>query len=266
MVEQPREGDGVRPFGLRSTSPAEGPGPAGKSSRAPDPEGHADLQEKPGSSSAPHEHEAGSSKHTAPPRKTTRQGTIKSEDSESSRKYGKTNMPRMILENWYRLADESKYFNDGNLRNIFVNLLGSSLASSTWKRYQSAVNLWQRFESVAGNDDDKLKMSAFISWCFGERGLKGTTISMYISALANLGRLSGLTNWDMGKEDKALVKVLLRGTKNLTRENAAAGQTCHAEIAQNSGTVDQKGKVVRNQQKSGMGGLHHSVLGFVPPR
>ncbi len=217
VVEQPREGDGLRPFGLRPTPPTETPGPAGKPSRAPDPEDHADPQERPGGPSGTHDHEAGSGKHTAPTRKTTRQGTIKPEDSESSRKYGKSNVPRMVMANWSRLADESKYFMDENLKNVFVNLLGGSLASSTWKRYQSAVNLWQRFESVVGNDDDKLKMSVFISWCFGVRGLKGATISMYVSALENLGRLSGLPNWDTGKEDKALLKVLLRGTKNLVR-------------------------------------------------
>ncbi len=38
----------------------------------------------------------------------------------------------------------------------FVSLLGFSLASSTWKKYKTALNLWKKFREQTGNEKVKL--------------------------------------------------------------------------------------------------------------
>jgi hypothetical protein len=66
----------------------------------------------------------------------------------------------------------------------FTSLLGFSLASSTWKKYKTALNLWKKFREQTGNKKAKFFSSKlgipFICWCGKYRKLSVKTVESYI--------------------------------------------------------------------------------------
>jgi hypothetical protein len=96
-----------------------------------------------------------------------------------------------------------------------LDLVGASLARNTWKRYNSALRQWGKFRHESDADFKFLDVETwekeFLIWGWRDRGLKVSTLQIYLSELRELGRLArGLET--MGQD---LGKTLIRGMKNL---------------------------------------------------
>ena len=98
----------------------------------------------------------------------------------------------------------------------FVSLLGFSLASSTWKKYKTALNLWKKFREQTGNENVKFfsrKLGIpFICWCGKYKKLSVKTVENYISAIKKISSLNGSRLKEVFDSD--LAKTLLSGLEN----------------------------------------------------
>ena len=96
-------------------------------------------------------------------------------------KYNKRNMPKSIkkiIRKQFRKLNVCKKCKE----KVFLNLIGNSIAKSTWKRYDSANKLWEKCKKDLEIDNRKFSENekiAFLCWCKENTTLKSTTISMY---------------------------------------------------------------------------------------
>jgi hypothetical protein len=101
----------------------------------------------------------------------------------------------------------------------YLSFLGSSLARSTWKRYNSAVGNWKIFAKINGLDwknFDHDLTSEFIIWCGRAKGLKSKTVKAYLGILKTLTKL----RWELRKgRGKVVEKFLLKGIDNSGGKN-----------------------------------------------
>jgi len=122
-------------------------------------------------------------------------------------KYNKRNMPKSIkkiIRKQFRKLNVCKKCKE----KVFLNLIGNSIAKSTWKRYESANKLWEKCKKDLEINNKKFSENekiAFICWCKENTTLKSTTISMYISAIGRIYKLA---------KKKSALKNLINGCKN----------------------------------------------------
>jgi hypothetical protein len=98
---------------------------------------------------------------------------------------------------------------------LCLDLIVASLSRNTWKRYNSAYNLWLVFCEKAKINPDIEKLSScksdFIIWCWKRGSPSVNTIKIYLSELSKLESLAlALRN---GGENLDL--ILLKGLENL---------------------------------------------------
>ncbi len=106
------------------------------------------------------------------------------------------------------------YLND-NCNRACLNLVTASLAKNTWKRYDSAYRLWERFckENTLSTDltgFGKEKRN-FIVWCWEKSNLAVSSVRAYLGVLKQIKKLASC----LEKEEGDLEKTLLRGMENL---------------------------------------------------
>ncbi len=96
-----------------------------------------------------------------------------------------------------------------------LDLVAASLAQSTWRRYNSAMRLWETFQARTGETfnflDPSVWSKRFIIWGWTTRHLAVSTLKIYLSELEKLGKIAtGLEVTGMGLE-----KILFQGMSNL---------------------------------------------------
>jgi len=102
-------------------------------------------------------------------------------------------------------------------------LCSNSLALSTWRKYTSAVNLFEQFCSDTGAEFrlpvPNNTVTAFIVWNVSNKRVSADSLSAYLSALSSLSKMCG------GVETvSSLRKTLLRGFANTERTRVRAEQ------------------------------------------
>jgi hypothetical protein len=107
------------------------------------------------------------------------------------------------------------YSNDPDYFHTCLGLISASLARNTWKRYCSALKLWEKFLEGSNTDFDFLNVESwdkkFLIWGWENRGLRINTLKIYLAELKELGRLArSLEN--VGQD---LGKTLIQGMSNL---------------------------------------------------
>ena len=94
-----------------------------------------------------------------------------------------------------------------------MNLIGNSLAKTTWNRYNSAFKLWQKFCIAENSNPENIsqnKKILFICWCSKNTTLQTSTISMYLSAITHcLSLLAG------GVGQEKLQNWVIKGLRNV---------------------------------------------------
>jgi len=172
-------------------------------------------------------------------------------------KYNKRNMPKSIkkiIRKQFRKLNVCKKCKE----KVFLNLIGNSIAKSTWKRYESANKLWEKckkdleIDNRNFSDNDKI---AFLCWCKENTTLKSTTISMYMSAI---GRIYKLTN------KKSALKNLLNGCKNSESKSKKKKQKFKSLNFSQLKILKKKDKrkqPIQNKQENNLGSLYFSLLG-----
>jgi hypothetical protein len=80
-----------------------------------------------------------------------------------------------------------------------LNLVSASLARNTWKRYDSAYRLWERFceenSLSTGLTDFGKEKRNFIVWCWEKTNLAVSTVRAYLGVLKQIKMLvSSLEN------------------------------------------------------------------------
>jgi Phage integrase SAM-like domain len=129
--------------------------------------------------------------------------------SSSAEKFSSQNMPNEI-KNFFKKQVKKRHIQK-ILSKEFLKLIGTSLAKSTWKRYNSAWNLWQKFCKDLHLNCFKISESkklSFICWCSKNCSIKSSTINMYLSAISKVFRLA------KGKSNNDIQKQLLKGLEN----------------------------------------------------
>jgi hypothetical protein len=105
--------------------------------------------------------------------------------------------------------------NDADFCRTCLALVAASLAQNTWKRYNSALGLWEKFRTESGLVVEFLNVEMwekkFLIWGWRDRGLSISTLKIYLSELKELGRLA--KNMEVMGND--LGPVLVRGMSNL---------------------------------------------------
>lgn len=131
--------------------------------------------------------------------------------SKLNEKFNKNNMPTEIKKFLKKQLKKKHLHRNKILSKQFLKLIGNSLAKSTWKRYNSAWNIWRKFCKEGKQNAFKIsntKKLMFICWCSKNTSLKYTTINMYLSAISKIFRLA------KGKREKETQKQLLKGLGN----------------------------------------------------
>jgi hypothetical protein len=113
------------------------------------------------------------------------------------------------------MRKNKSFANEPEFFRVCLELVGASLARNTWKRYNSALRLWNRFRKESGKCfvflDYETWDTRFLVWGWRVRKIKVNTLKIYLSELKNLGNLAtGLET--MGRD---LARVLERGMSNL---------------------------------------------------
>jgi len=141
-----------------------------------------------------------------------KKGTFRPVHSRDNEKYNRKNLPKDIKKLIKEKLAKNKIFNR-KTKKTYVKLVANSLAKSTWKRYSSAQKIWTNCKkdlNLTCKEFDNDAKIAFICWCNNNTNLKSQTISMYISAI---NRIEKLTN------NESALKNLLKGCKNMDSKN-----------------------------------------------
>jgi hypothetical protein len=113
------------------------------------------------------------------------------------------------------LRKSTLYNRDPKFVNTCLELIAASLAQSTWRRYNSALRLWELFRLQSDEDFDFLNVNSwnkrFIIWGWSVRNLAVSTIKIYLSELEKLGKIA----WGLESSNTGLEKILFQGMQNL---------------------------------------------------
>jgi hypothetical protein len=145
-----------------------------------------------------------------------KKGTVNPHHSENIRKYG-CSFAGKPVENLLRkyLSENKSFTDDPKFCSTCLKLVSASLARNTWKRYNSALRLWHRFQEECKKNYDFLDIGTwdkkFLIWGWHERRLRVNTLKIYLSELKNLGNLAKELK-SMGHE---LGAVLIKGMSNV---------------------------------------------------
>jgi hypothetical protein len=74
----------------------------------------------------------------------------------------------------------------------YFELLGGSLARSTWSRYSTAIKAWKRFADETENDWKRVSDSRrgkFIGWCRTKGKLSAASVKIYLGELKRLAEM-----------------------------------------------------------------------------
>jgi len=138
------------------------------------------------------------------PTASTQQGEKRSRTKGNSKpvhnrnveKFNKLNIPpeiRKFLEKQLKTKQFAKH--SKNLRTECLNLIGNSLAKSTWNRYRCAFKIWKKFCADTKSKENCIDVETeimFTCWCSENTKLKAATISMYLSAITHCLSLMGV--------------------------------------------------------------------------
>ncbi len=147
---------------------------------------------RPGTSTSAH-HEENLSK---------KKGTARPHHSKEAQKYGISfaGKPVELLLTKYMERNKS-FSNDAEYCCTCLALVAASLARNTWKRYNSALRLWEKFRTESGLVVEFLNVETwekkFLIWGWRDRGLNISTLKIYLSELKELGRLAKIwKSWE----------------------------------------------------------------------
>jgi hypothetical protein len=103
-----------------------------------------------------------------------KKGTVDPHHSENIRKYGRSFAGKPVENLLRKYLNENKSFTDDpKFCSTCLNLVSASLARNTWKRYNSALRLWNRFREEYRKNYDFLEIEAwdkkFLIWGWHER-------------------------------------------------------------------------------------------------
>jgi hypothetical protein len=139
-----------------------------------------------------------------------KKGTVRPRHSSKTMKYGEKNLPKIVK--MFLRSDQCC-----PTPRINMQLLGASLAQSTWKRYKAVLKTWRLFNRERGGAWKKItasKRGNFIGWCKEKGKLKPNSVKVYLGALKKLAELK--KQLERGGGD-LLEKGLLKGYENLSR-------------------------------------------------
>jgi hypothetical protein len=172
---------------------------------------------RPGTTTSDQDETQGS---TAPPRfgrpPKPKKGTVDPHHSESVQKYGCSFAGKPVEILLRKYLSENKSFTDNPMFcSTCLNLVSASLARNTWKRYNSALRLWNRFQEGYKESFDFLDVEEwdkkFLIWGWHERRLSVNTLKIYLSELKNLGNLAK----ELKSMGRGLGAVLIKGMSNV---------------------------------------------------
>jgi hypothetical protein len=145
----------------------------------------------------------------------TAKGIFTPKHSRGEEKFSSQNMPGEVKNFLDDLCDRENLFeNLPNLKESCKNLVGFSLAKSTWKRYGTALKWLKKFRTETGNRDlgwNEQEKLEFLCWAGRYTSLKPPTISMYFSAINRVFDWAGGTK--VGGSE-LLRRSVLKGLKN----------------------------------------------------
>ena len=138
------------------------------------------------------------------------------------RKYGPKNMPSYMKARIARFWPLNDVMNKKMWKKAFIKLESCALAASTWKKYLSALNTYQKFcEEIkvphSWPIDPKRKLG-FIVWCHTTRKLSPATVKTYLTSLSTLSNML-IFSPDTEGENK-MSKLLLKGMENAKHSDA----------------------------------------------
>jgi hypothetical protein len=119
-----------------------------------------------------------------------------------------------LLANYMK---KNKFFTkDPDYYRTCLGLVAASLAKNTWKRYNSALSLWEKFRKELNAHLDFLDVNSwdknFLIWGWRDKRLNINTLKIYLGELREMGRLArGLETMDQD-----IGKPLIRGMSNLS--------------------------------------------------
>lgn len=142
--------------------------------------------------------------------------------SVKMRKYGPKNMPSYMKARIARFWPLNDVMNKKMWKKAFIKLESCALAASTWKKYLSALNTYQKFcEEIkvphSWPIDPKRKLG-FIVWCHTTRNLSPATVKTYLTSLSTLSNML-IFSPDTEGENK-MSKLLLKGMENAKHSDA----------------------------------------------
>ena len=157
----------------------------------------------------------GSSKQPEASEPTKKGTNPKKMFSKSVKKYSSRNIPKNIRNSVSSICKlPSKW------KKLFLKTGSAAIARSTWKKYGSAFNAYEKFCS-----EEKIlnpwplvenTLICFILWCHKFKKLKACSIRGYLSGLRTISRIMGFERRPAKKE---LEKFLIRGI-SLTNKSA----------------------------------------------
>ncbi len=145
--------------------------------------------------------------------------------AESLEKYSRKRIPKTLKRLLRKGVPVISAMRAGQWRKLWLDLNSLSLASSTWKKYGSALSAFEKFcDRFSWPFELPLSSEAansFVLWGAGEGRLGSGTIKAYAGALHSLGRL-----FQKGGEGEGSVsKMLLRGIENAASRTNARGRS-----------------------------------------
>jgi hypothetical protein len=154
-------------------------------------------------------------------------GNSKPVHNKNVEKFNKLNIPpeiRKFLEKQLKTKQFAKH--SKNLRIECLNLIGNSLAKSTWNRYKCAFKIWKKFCADTKSKENCIDVETeimFTCWCSENTKLKAATISMYLSAITHCLSLMGVGGGQRG----GLLASVSKGLKNSqSKEKGGEKQNC----------------------------------------
>jgi hypothetical protein len=147
---------------------------------------------------------------------TRKKGIAKPHHSKEAQKYSISFAGKPVESLLTKYMERNELFHkDSEYCRTCLALVAASLARNTWKRYNSAFRLWEKFLRESGLVveliDAEVWEKKFLIWGWRHRGLKVDTLKTYLSELKELGRLAKSLE-TMGND---LGPFLVRGMSNL---------------------------------------------------
>jgi hypothetical protein len=150
-------------------------------------------------------------------KKNKKEGKHIPKDDKNLRKYCLKNMPETVKRLLLKHVQELEIFDQSpELSAECVEIIANSLAKRTWDKYNSALNLWEKF--TENFEVKNFSGLAFTCWCKKNTNLKSATIKSYLGILRKLKFLLGFKKGNSSN----LEKIILRGVENMenkVREN-----------------------------------------------